>query len=56
MTPEAVVDESLAAVESGTLVCVPGLYYRSLLAATSVLPRSLLRRLTASLQRQLTEP
>ncbi|MFN8628362.1 MAG: SDR family oxidoreductase [Candidatus Binatia bacterium] len=54
MTPEAVVDESLAALESGTLVCVPGLYYRSLLAATSVLPRSLLRRLTASLQKQLT--
>jgi hypothetical protein len=54
MTPEAVVDESLAALESGTLVCVPGLYYRSLLAASSVLPRSLLRRLTASLAKQLT--
>lgn len=54
MTPEAVVDESLAALEAGTLVCVPGLYYRSLLAASSVLPRSLLRRLTASLAKQLT--
>ncbi|MBP1686174.1 MAG: short-chain dehydrogenase [Deltaproteobacteria bacterium] len=54
MTPEAVVEESLTALESGTLVCVPGLYYRSLLAATSVLPRSLLRRLTASLAKQLT--
>lgn len=54
MTPEAVVDESLAALQSGTLVCVPGLYYRSLVAATSVLPRGLLRRLTASLAKQLT--
>jgi len=54
LTPEAVVEESLAALESGTLVCVPGLYYRSLRAVTSVLPHSLLRRLTASLAKQLT--
>jgi len=54
MTPEAVVDESLAALESGTLVCIPGLYYRSLVAATSVLPRNLLRRLMAALAKQMT--
>lgn len=54
LTPEAVVEESLAALQAGTLICVPGRYYRALFAATNALPRNMLRRLTASLARQLT--
>lgn len=48
MTPEAVVDASLAALRRGTLVCVPGAVNRVLTVLLRVLPRRLVRRLTGA--------
>lgn len=44
MTPEAVVDASLAALAGGPLVCVPGGGYKALSLLYATVPRSLLRR------------
>ena len=45
MSPEYVVEKSLAALRRGTLVCVPGPVYQLLTALISLLPRSLVRSL-----------
>jgi uncharacterized protein len=51
MTAEAVVDESLAALAQGAVVCVPGFKNRALVMAMGVVPRSALRRLASVLTR-----
>jgi len=58
MTAEAVVEASLAALRSGDLVCVPGGANRALAAVTSLLPRSLTRRVVGASAKRLrhTEP
>jgi short-subunit dehydrogenase len=50
MTPEAVVDASLAALARGELVCVPGAGYKVLRAASAALPRSVFRRFIGVVQ------
>lgn len=51
MTPEAVVEESLRALDSGRLIVVTGLRNRITLAAQAFAPRSLVRRVAADLFR-----
>jgi short-subunit dehydrogenase len=51
MTPDAVVDASLAALERGEVVCVPGLANRTLAGITGAVPRSLVRRVAGALGR-----
>lgn len=48
MEPTAVVDASLASLRRGELVCVPGGANRALAVATSLLPRSLARRVAGA--------
>jgi len=50
MSPEAVVDASLAALARGDLVCVPGLGYRVLATASGAVPRAAFRRLVGIAQ------
>ncbi len=50
MTPEAVVDASLAALARGDLLCVPGAGYRLLAAASGAVPRGAFRRLVGAIQ------
>jgi short-subunit dehydrogenase len=45
MTPEAVVDASLAALPRGTLICVPGLTNQALTSLSNLLPREAMGRL-----------
>ncbi|MFI5366170.1 MAG: SDR family NAD(P)-dependent oxidoreductase [Candidatus Binatia bacterium] len=52
MTPEAVVDASLAALRRGDVICVPGLANRAMATLTGALPRSLIRRIAANLGRR----
>ena len=49
MTPEAVVEASLAALQRGQVVCVPGLVNRLLAMLIGVAPRRLVRRVTGLL-------
>jgi short-subunit dehydrogenase len=51
MTPEAVVEESLRALDRGRLTVVTGLRNRLTLAAQGFAPRSLVRRVAADLFR-----
>jgi short-subunit dehydrogenase len=54
MEPEAVVEASLAGLERGQVVCIPGLGNRLLAPFQRLLPRSLVRRaIGASLERTL---
>lgn len=53
MTPEAVVDESLSALRSGELICIPGLANRALVTLTSAMPRSLTRRVAGTLGKRV---
>jgi short-subunit dehydrogenase len=54
MEPEAVVDASLAGLEKGQVICVPGLGYRLVAPLPRLLPRSWVRRLMgASLERMI---
>jgi len=54
MEPEAVVEASLAALEKGQVVCIPGLGNRILAPFQRILPRSLVRRVVgASFERAL---
>jgi len=55
MTPESVVDASLAALRRGQVVCVPGVGNRVLTAAVGVMPRRLARRLAGTLARPYVE-
>ena len=50
MTPEAVVEASLASLGRDELVCVPGAGYKVLAAASGALPRSAFRRLMGAVQ------
>ena len=50
MEAEAVVRASLAALDRGELVCIPGLGYRGLAAVGSAIPRGGVRRAAAALQ------
>lgn len=50
MESEAVVDASLAGLERGELVCVPGAGYRALALATGIIPRGVARRAMGLLQ------
>lgn len=49
MTPEAVVDASLAALQRGQIVCVPGFWNRLLALLIGAAPRRLVRRVTGLL-------
>jgi uncharacterized protein len=51
MTPEAVVEESLRALDRGRLTVVTGIKNRLTLAAQALVPRSLVRRVAADLFR-----
>lgn len=53
MTPEAVVEASLAALQRGHVVCVPGLGNRLLAWLISAAPRALVRRVTGLLARRV---
>jgi len=54
LTAEDVVDASLAGLEKGQVICVPGVGYRALAAAQKFAPRGLMRRLYGeSLRRTL---
>ena len=50
MDPDDVVDASLAALERGEVVCVPGLGYRALAGVAGLVPRSVFRRLVGLMQ------
>jgi short-subunit dehydrogenase len=54
--PDAVVDASLAALERGTLVVVPGLGNQALATVSAALPRSLVRRVLAAAMRRNLRP
>ena len=56
MSPEYVVENSLAALRRGTLVCVPGPIYQLLTALISLLPRSLVRSLHGITSRRVLNP
>ncbi|MFI5396618.1 MAG: SDR family NAD(P)-dependent oxidoreductase [Candidatus Binatia bacterium] len=53
MSPEAVVAASLAGLERGELVCVPGLANRALVTLTGAVPRGLTRRVAGTISRQV---
>lgn len=52
MTPEAVVEASLDGLKRGQLVCIPGLGNRAIAAASSLMPRSVSRRVAAAASRR----
>jgi short-subunit dehydrogenase len=52
MEPDAVVDESLAALRRGAVVCVPGLGNRALSSLSRLFPHELSRRVAGLLARQ----
>jgi short-subunit dehydrogenase len=53
MEPEQVVEESLAALETGTVVCVPGLSNRTLATLVRMLPHAAGSRITALFGQQV---
>ena len=53
MTPEAVVDASLSALHSGEVLCIPGRANRALMTLTGALPRSITRRVAATLGKRV---
>lgn len=53
MTAGAVVEASLAALDDGEVVCIPGLGYRMLTAATGAVPRGISRRIAGMIGRQI---
>jgi short-subunit dehydrogenase len=55
MEPEAVVDESLAALERGVVVCVPGIGNRAISTVTQFLPAELARRLAGLITMRVKE-
>jgi len=54
--PDAVVDASLAALERGTLVVVPGLGNQAMAAVSGALPRSWVRRVVGASMRRTLRP
>jgi short-subunit dehydrogenase len=55
MTPDAVVHASLSALRRGELICIPGIANRALMTLTSALPRSITRRVAASLGKRVAQ-
>jgi len=55
MTPEAVVDASLAALQRGELICIPGLSNRLLAMLASTMPRSITRRVSGILSKRVLD-
>ena len=55
MTPEAVVDASLAGLRRGDVVCVPGVANRVVAATTAAVPRSVLRRIVGVAVRRMLD-
>ncbi len=55
MTPDAVVDASLSALRSGDVVCVPGFANRAVATLTGAIPRSLARRVAATLGKRVAQ-
>ena len=55
MTPEAVVDASLAALRRGQVICVPGIGNRLLTALVGTIPRGIARRVAGSLAKPYVE-
>jgi len=53
MTPQAVAEASLAAVERGDLYCVPGAQYAALVGLEKIIPRAITRRITSALTRRV---
>lgn len=53
MEPEAVVAESLAALERGAVVCVPGFGNRALASLTRLVPREVIRRAAGVLMQRV---
>lgn len=53
MTPEAVVEASLAALQRGQIVCVPGLWNRLLALLIGAAPRRLVRRVSGILAQRI---
>jgi short-subunit dehydrogenase len=52
MTPQAVAEASLAALDGGDLYCVPGVQYAALLGLEKVIPRAITRKITSALTRR----
>jgi len=55
MQPAAVVEASLAALQHGDLICVPGVTNRAVVALTGMFPRSVARHLVARMARRYAE-
>jgi short-subunit dehydrogenase len=55
LTPDAVADASLAGLEKGEVVCVPGAGYRMLSGLARIAPRSLARRMSGAAFRRTLE-
>ncbi|MBI3782860.1 MAG: SDR family oxidoreductase [Deltaproteobacteria bacterium] len=55
MSAEAVVDASLTALQRGDLVCIPGMQNKMVATLTSLLPRSLTRRVSGMLTRSVVK-
>jgi len=55
MSAEAVVDASLAGLERGVLICIPGVSNRVVATLTSALPRSLSRRVVGALSKGMAD-
>ena len=52
MSPDAVVETSLRALQRGELICIPGLANRALMTLTSAVPRSITRRVFGTLSKR----
>ncbi len=55
MTAEAVVEASLAALQRGNLICVPGFYNRLLALLATTTPRRITRRLSGILSKRVLD-
>jgi short-subunit dehydrogenase len=53
MSPDAVVDASLAALQRGDAVCVPGIGNRLVVATTAAMPRAVVRRIVGVAVRRM---
>ena len=56
MSAEAVVDASLAALQHGDLLCIPGMQNKAIATLTGLLPRSVTRRVSGMLTRSVVKP
>ena len=56
MTAATVVDASLAALQRGDVICVPGALNRTVVTLTGLVPRGLTRRATGALMRAALRP